>query len=84
MPASDGFIDPNRPAGALVSRTVGDRTRLAINDRDTDAAFAVNTGQFEFAVFLAARETVERGGREWIRNSLVRLDTAETGRGIAD
>lgn len=82
--ASDGFIDPDRPAGALVSRTEGGRTRLTVNDRDTDAAFATNTGEFEFDVFLAPREAVESGGREWIRNGLVRLETAEARRGIAD
>jgi hypothetical protein len=50
-PAGDGFLVPEEPAGALVSRRAGDRTYFSVNGRG-GAAFQHQDGYFEFDVAI--------------------------------
>ena len=50
-PAGEGFLAPDQPAGALVSKTTGARTFFSVNDR-SGAAFQTHDGFFEFDVSL--------------------------------
>jgi hypothetical protein len=45
-----GFLDREKPPGALVVKTSGGRTRFSVNDRA--GAFADNEGYFEFEAEL--------------------------------
>jgi hypothetical protein len=50
-PAGSGFLVPDRPAGALVSRTGRGQTRFSVNDR-AGAAFKSHAGYFEFEAHI--------------------------------
>jgi len=49
--AGAGFLSPDEPAGALISRTRGGRTYFSVNDR-SGAAFTNHQGYFEFNVTI--------------------------------
>ena len=48
-PAGAGFLAPDQPAGALVSKTEDGRTYFSVNDHD-GAALEKHQGYFEFDV----------------------------------
>jgi hypothetical protein len=50
-PAGEGFLAPEKPAGALVGKSVGDRTYFSVNGV-SGAAFQHQDGYFEFDVAI--------------------------------
>jgi hypothetical protein len=50
-----GFVDPQKPAGALVGRNLNGSTSFSVNDRTGDA-FKDNEGFFEFDVTVMVRQ----------------------------
>jgi hypothetical protein len=49
--AGEGFLEPDRAAGALISKTTGKRTYFSVNDR-SGADFQKHQGYFEFDVVV--------------------------------
>ncbi|MBL8233821.1 MAG: erythromycin esterase family protein [Bryobacterales bacterium] len=79
----EDFINPQRPAGALVYKTEGDATFFAVNDRDNEGAFRDNLGYFEFEVAFLPESTVEEN-KTWVRRNAIPLRTVEAGNGFED
>jgi len=50
-----GFVAPQRPAGALVGRSINGRAYFTVNDRTGDG-FKNNEGYFEFDVVVGAKK----------------------------
>jgi hypothetical protein len=49
--AGEGFLEPDKPVGALISKTTGNRTYFSVNDRG-GTSFEKHQGYFEFDVVV--------------------------------